>query len=472
LIKFLAPLFFIFFSIGIFLSKFFSFSFLFFSLLLFIILLYFFLKFKRLFLFDIFSLLVFLILGALLYRINIFCSSAHIKNFLKEKEVIFLKGIVNSDPKKYSKNFTEFLIIPLVLEKENKIIKKIEGNIKAFYWGNLDLNYGDLLILKAKIKKDNLCIIWLKKIGRFFLNPLKYASYRLRKIIEKTFQKEFPSQISGFLNSVLIGKREYLSKKELIIFKNTGTMHLLAISGLHVGVFTGILNFILKFFGLKKKFRYFFLLLSLPFYAVLTGLNPPVLRACILVFFWIISFFLNRPQDLINNLFISALLLLFFKPELLFNISFQFSYICTFFIILFLNTIKFKPPLLYLKNLSLISIVAFLSTLPLVSFYFGIIPFVGIIANIFLTPILFLVMSLSFLFLFLQIFKLGFIIKDSLLFLVELFRLINFFLFKIGGKIDFKFSILGVVFYYSLFLGMIFIFKYSRRKQNTPLILP
>jgi competence protein ComEC len=131
------------------------------------------------------------------------------------------------------------------------------------------------------------------------------------------------------VSAILLGYDDKLDKELVKEYSGAGAMHILCVSGLHVGIVYLLLNSMLFFL---KKFRYgnnikaVVLILLIWFYAMLTGLSPSVLRASTMISFIIIGKSLNRQTNIYNSLAASAFLLLIINPFIITNVGFQLSY--------------------------------------------------------------------------------------------------------------------------------------------------
>ena len=159
---------------------------------------------------------------------------------------------------------------------------------------------------------------------------------------------------------------------------DAGAMHVLAVSGLHVGIIYMIMNYLIRFLA---RFKYgchlqgILLLLTLWTYALLTGMSPSVMRSATMFSFIVIGKVLKRDGSIYNSLAISAFFLLLIDPFLLFTVGFQFSYLAV------VSIVFFQPQfdkLLYIGNpilkklwqLTTVSLAAQIGTFPLAVYYF------------------------------------------------------------------------------------------------------
>ena len=199
----------------------------------------------------------------------------------------------------------------------------------------------------------------------------------------------------NFIISILLGERSYLSQEIKETLSNAGLAHVLALSGLHIGIlmaiFLGIFYPIaLMGFPIWQKVL---AILLVWIYVAVTGWTPSTVRAAIMATFVIGAYIFQRKNSSLNALLASALLILFADPKVLWNIGMQMSFISVLSILLFaerLNTIdRHHHPFIYKSvSLLLISLVATFSTWCLVAYYFKNIPLLFIPSNLLLLPLL------------------------------------------------------------------------------------
>ena len=179
--------------------------------------------------------------------------------------------------------------------------------------------------------------------------------------------------------ALILGNKDELEDDIRNAYSATGAIHVLAVSGLHVGFIAWGIGWLLSLgpFG-RPSWKWVRLLLSLLgiwAFALLTGLSPSVMRAACMFSFMLIGKTLARKANIYNILAASALFLLLIDPFLIFNIGFQLSYLAVSGIIYFQPRIykALFPPnkvLDYLWTLSSVALAAQLATLPLSLFYF------------------------------------------------------------------------------------------------------
>ncbi len=246
-----------------------------------------------------------------------------------------------------------------------------------------------------------------------FLHTLRYLPEKIRTRIGKQIDTAVPPETSGVYRAILLGDRSHVDEDTLETFKGSGTMHILAISGLHMAVIGTLLYFcifwllsrseqLLLKFTLKKWAAF----LSLPIlvgYGLLAGMNTPVFRAVIMSGIVITAICTNRQKSPGALLAFAAMLILFIDPLQLFTVSFQLSFAA---IIGILFLLPILQKLLYdseesshLSSLSkrmfnwilavlLVSLVANLATVPIAFYSFNRFSTVGILANLIIEPLI------------------------------------------------------------------------------------
>lgn len=137
---------------------------------------------------------------------------------------------------------------------------------------------------------------------------------------------DFPRQ-TALLKALLLGYREGIGEATYNHFSTTGTIHILAISGLHVGLIAGILTIVLRCLGLSRTHWYLVLAPMLILYTVGTGMRPSAIRASMMaIIYWSAPAFKRKP-DVFCSFALTVILILLFSPVQLTDVGFQFSFI-------------------------------------------------------------------------------------------------------------------------------------------------
>lgn len=224
---------------------------------------------------------------------------------------------------------------------------------------------------------------------------------RLLKIIEKS---GLTGEVFHLVSAVSLGAREELEPETTQSFSKTGVIHVLAVSGMNVGIIYVVLDVLLKFLKRKKSgiiLHLVIILLAVWGYALITGLSASVLRAAAMFSFIVIGKSLSRNPNIYNTLAASAFVLLCFNPSLVYDVGFQLSYAAVFSIVFFH---PFIYSLCYFKYwipdqiwaLLTVSFSAQIGTLPFLLHYFHQFPIWFLLANLMVIPLVTLILYLSF----------------------------------------------------------------------------
>ncbi|UCD86445.1 MAG: DNA internalization-related competence protein ComEC/Rec2 [Desulfobacterales bacterium] len=259
--------------------------------------------------------------------------------------------------------------------------------------------------VSASVSKGNY-VIRLHRAKMFRLGyAIDHARHAVSGLID-TATGEGPEEVRAILKALLIGDRSEISPKTREVFSRTGTAHLLAISGLHIGI-VATLAFLSFRFILTRSQRVLLaawstkgaaLLSMFPvlFYGFLAGMSPATQRAVIMVTVFLMALLFERERDTINTLAVAALVILIINPTALFEISFQLSFTAVFAILYIMEHLPWvvelrrRPPTVYTK-LALflfVSAAAILGTLPITLYHFNQISLIGILTNCFLVPLI------------------------------------------------------------------------------------
>jgi len=318
---------------------------------------------------------------------------------------------------------------------DNNPSSKVTGNIRVTVPENdLQLSRGDQVVIFSRIRSirnfnnpggfDYKKYMAFKKVsGTAYVSPkriklLKRNSekdlYQMvteaRKKISDLIDLSVPEKQRGVLKALIIGDRNAISKDLREAFNKAGLGHLLAISGLHIGIiaaaaflfFQWILSHI-QFFLWKAWTQKGAVILSLVpvlIYGLLSGMSPSTQRAVIMVIVFLMTFLFEREQDLMNTLALAAMLILVIHPPSLFSISFQLSFSAVCAIIYGMSRTqnlwpypahgekqpRHLPVFKKIFFFFLASFFAILGTLPLIMLYFNQISLVGLLTNFLIIP--------------------------------------------------------------------------------------
>jgi len=144
---------------------------------------------------------------------------------------------------------------------------------------------------------------------------------------DRALQEHLSEDNYGLATALLLGHREELGSEGIDPFLETGTIHILSISGLHVGIIAGTILWLLRLLAVPPRRILFAVAILTTLYTLLTGSQPPAVRALILVLIMCGSNWLYRPSLPLNSLATAALVVLWFNPTHLFNIGVQLSFL-------------------------------------------------------------------------------------------------------------------------------------------------
>jgi len=268
--------------------------------------------------------------------------------------------------------------------------------------------------------KGIFCSGWIKSPHHILAQPTKYRgsatdiilpAQRFRQRIDHFLRQHCDPVTSGLYRALLIGNRSGLSRETVDHFARTGCMHLLAISGLHMGLLAfllyGMVYWLLKrsqWLLLHTDAATLALCLTFPVlfgYAFIAGLNAPVFRALIMAGFFLLAVLWYRQHSLFHLLAVAALILLALHPLALFTASFQLSFAALIAIALIAPSLQSLYPTKKSeeKNITgdvlrwplaafLISLAATAGTLPLLLYHFNRFSPIGPVMNLIIEPLL------------------------------------------------------------------------------------
>ena len=219
----------------------------------------------------------------------------------------------------------------------------------------------------------------------------------IREALNKRLEKlPFKPVERAFIKALLLGQRQDISSDVYEAYKKAGAVHILAISGLHVGILLLILQFILKpllYFRHGKFVSVVIILCVLWSFAIIAGLSPSVVRAVTMFSLFAIVKELKRSSNSLNTLAVSAFILLLVRPGFCFDVGFQLSYAAVASIIIVKPVLdswwRFKNRIFnWFLDLFKVSIAAQIGVLPISLYYFHQFPGLFFITNMVVIPCL------------------------------------------------------------------------------------
>jgi len=352
---------------------------------------------------------------------------------LHESQQVVLQGRIVDDPETTPRRFKFALEVDAVDRGEGWQTQS--GKILAYADPPASLvsvrdppyfRYGDALTLQGELRRPQPIedfdypsylanqgfsgIFWVRQVewvseggGNFWLRGI----YDVRRWLSRSLGSALPEPQSSLAQALLLGIRGQIPSEVVEQFRSTGTSHLLAISGLHVGI---LLVLCLSAAGwMLGRQRQIYLLVPLAaiwFYALISGLPPSVVRAAIMGSIFLGALALGRPRSILPALAFGGALMTAVDPRVLTQVSFQLSFAAMAGIVLALpyqasirekitggpdaEGIWWQVWLRYIAGWTaaalIVSLVATLATLPLVAFNFHRIPLFGIVVTALALP--------------------------------------------------------------------------------------
>jgi competence protein ComEC len=194
--------------------------------------------------------------------------------------------------------------------------------------------------------------------------------------------------------ALTMGDKSCLDMSTKNVYSHAGASHILALSGLHLGILYSILTFLL---GAKNRYlSTSFILLAVWAFVLMVGLSPSVVRAAVMLSIHAFVSMLNRDKTSINTLALAAMIMLICSPQCLYDVGFQLSFLAVLSILMFyspmyeslnLKWMACHRFILYGIQMILVSVAAQIGTFPLVMFYFGNFPVYFLLTNIIVIPL-------------------------------------------------------------------------------------
>ncbi|HBG69585.1 MAG: hypothetical protein A2W93_13725 [Bacteroidetes bacterium GWF2_43_63] len=261
---------------------------------------------------------------------------------------------------------------------------------------NSDFNYkkylADKNIFHQTYVRDDHYTVLENKQGNAVMTFALGVRDKMVRILQKQLgdNDEF-----GVVSAMLTGYRADISADMMNAYSKAGVIHIMSVSGLHVGVIYIMITAFIGLFGWFKKKKWLNVLLVLSliwFYAFLTGLSASVLRSAVMITFVVVGTAMQRSISPYNSLAAAAFILLAFNPGSLGEIGFQLSFVAV------LGILLFQRPLYnlwHIRNkwldkiwqLACVSLAAQLITLPFILYYFGQFPVYFLISNLLVVPL-------------------------------------------------------------------------------------
>lgn len=276
---------------------------------------------------------------------------------------------------------------------------RIPGPKNPHEFDYADYMKGQNIFFQQFVKSTDYHVIH-KNTGSLVMNGIFDIRQRFESII-KSHVIEPDNQAIAL--ALLIGQKDELSREIKQSYAAAGAMHVLAVSGLHVGIIYMLVMGVFKVFRSNPNVKIassFLCIICLWLYALITGFSPSILRAVTMFSVIIFGQCLGRKSNIYNSMALSAFLLLFYNPNFLFSVGFQLSYLAVLGIVTFYNPLYnkfyFKYKVLdWVWSVTCLSISAQIATFPISVYYFHQFPTYFLISNLIVIPAAFCIMILG-----------------------------------------------------------------------------
>ncbi len=248
---------------------------------------------------------------------------------------------------------------------------------------------------ELNFKIDNITYkMYANKIEVLKYNKIKTYLYNLKENICNIYDDILPQKESNILKAMILGEKQFLDNETIDLYRTSGIYHILAISGLHIGILSLFLTKIFKF--VNRRFGYIFVIIILIFYCIFTGASLSTVRATIMSITVLIAHILFRNPDFISSISLSAIILLIKNPYYLFDIGFLYSYTSIFSIAFLGGRICNIYNIKGIYKAFIISFFVCLSIKPITAYYFYNFTILDTLLNIIIIPFMSIVVIIGF----------------------------------------------------------------------------
>lgn len=235
---------------------------------------------------------------------------------------------------------------------------------------------------------------------------LRMRALALREKVVRLYARTgFDEQVRGVLSALTIGDKSELSREIKETFSSVGAGHILALSGLHIGIFYMILSTLLPVWRGRRLYvvaRELAIVAVIWVFALVAGLSSSILRAATLFTLFSVGRCMRRDSFSVNALAFAAIAILLVSPRSLFDVGFQLSFASVFSILILFRPVRalfgggsYGKIYNYFADIVAVSLVAQLGTLPFLCHYFGAFPTYFLLTNLVVVPMAFVIMSLA-----------------------------------------------------------------------------
>lgn len=284
-----------------------------------------------------------------------------------------------------------------------KLTIKAQEKILVNYYDHYQCKIGQIIKVSGEIKEPSTQTVF---------HLFNYKNYLLSQKINYTFtadkieiigedenifyklKNNLQNHINGYqskdyLNSFVLGNSDGLTEEAMNSYQTNGISHLLAISGLNITIIAAIILFVLNKINKKEKLNYLIVIISLIIYMFLTNFTPSVVRATLMFAILTTAKIFKLKIETMYILILVLSLYLLYNPYMVYHIGFLLSFITTFYLILFTDLINKTKG--YIAKTFIISLIAFLASMPILINNFFTINFLSPFINIIFVPLVSLI---------------------------------------------------------------------------------
>jgi competence protein ComEC len=339
-------------------------------------------------------------------------------------KAVTVKGVVDSDiqSRALGRGLKTSFALRVVEVCVGQRCQPKTGLVMANLFEKADLRYGDEVILNGKLHKPLefstrgrltyrsylarqriYLMLSVKKgngvavLARGRGNRLVAAALRVREKLNAVFDRYLSPAESGLMQALITGERHDVPPHVREIYFRTGTVHILAISGMNIGMVAFGVFLLLKLLPLSRRWQMSLTIAIIAFYSFMAGGNAPVVRAAVTGTVFLLAYLFEREQDILNSLAFAALCILLFLPNQLFDVGFQLSFGSVLAIMLFsplimrvverVQGIRDNRFLRAVAESLAVSLAAMIGVSGLIAYYFQIVTPVSIVANLPVIPL-------------------------------------------------------------------------------------
>ena len=310
-----------------------------------------------------------------------------------ERKSIYNESISEIEGFVYKKKKTDNKII-IYLKAKEKIV------VNYYTEEDIDISLGDKIKVNGKLKvpSNNTIPNQFNYRKYLYYNNIHFTMiasniskvsnntniiYELRETISSRIDKIYKS--NEYIKIYILGDNSLLDEEINKSYRQNGISHLFSISGMHISLFASIILYVLKRISYNNYYNYGIVILFLLTYTLLVGSSPSVIRSLIMYILFSINKLFNLKTKSIDIMLLVLIFMLIINPYYIYNISFQYSYLISFTLVLYsykLKNIKNK----ILKSLY-ISFISFLISFPICIYNFYQVNILSILLNLLVIPL-------------------------------------------------------------------------------------